>query len=191
MGTRLPEGLERGEKSKDVKPLAGGRTSASLHLRAMALEDLDGVARIEVASFSTPWSRETFENLLHADRVVTLVAVAEDDRSPSAASSHAPGEVTVAGYAVFWWVADQGELANLAVDAGRRRLGIGAALLDRALDEARSAGVGEVFLEVRRSNRAAGALYDSRGFRTVGYRRGYYTRPREDARIMMKRIDRE
>jgi ribosomal-protein-alanine N-acetyltransferase len=158
----------------------------------MAVEDLDDVVRIEADSFTTPWSRETFERLLDEDRVVVLVAVPAAEAAPRIGvvdeRTHRP---QVLGYAVLWWVVDQGELANLAVDPACRGRGLGAALLDRALGRAGSAGVTEVFLEVRRSNEAARALYESRGFRTVGFRRGYYSRPREDARIMMKRIDRD
>ena len=56
------------------------------------------------------------------------------------------------GFAVFWWVMDQAELANLAVENGYRGRGIGGALLDRVLAEAAAVGAGTIFLEVRVSN---------------------------------------
>jgi ribosomal-protein-alanine N-acetyltransferase len=43
-----------------------------------------------------------------------------------------------------------------------------------------------VTLEVRAHNDAAIALYAGEGFRTVGVRKNYYERPREDALLMTR-----
>jgi ribosomal-protein-alanine N-acetyltransferase len=69
-------------------------------------------------------------------------------------------------------------------NAGRRRRGIGQALLEAGLAAVRSRGGREVFLEVRASNAAAQALYLGHGFRPAGRRRGYYQRPSEDALVL-------
>jgi len=55
--------------------------------------------------------------------------------------------------------------------------------MDYLLERARSAGMQEVFLEVRPSNPIAIHLYESLGFTRVGVRKGYYqaTGGREDA----------
>jgi len=45
-----------------------------------------------------------------------------------------------------------------------------------------------VFLEVRKSNEAAIALYKKHGYKPVGLRKNYYTSPVEDAVIMARRI---
>jgi ribosomal-protein-alanine N-acetyltransferase len=95
---------------------------------------------------------------------------------------HASGRVL--GYVVAWFAGGQGEIANLAVDESARGKGLGAVLLDAALEEARRHGTEEVFLEVRSSNARARELYDSRGFAEVGRRRRYYRRPIEDAIIL-------
>ncbi|MBQ2297995.1 MAG: PD40 domain-containing protein [Bacteroidaceae bacterium] len=49
-----------------------------------------------------------------------------------------------------------------------------------------TAGVSEIFLEVRASNEGAIALYSHSGFLRVGERRGFYRAPTEDAIIMKK-----
>jgi ribosomal-protein-alanine N-acetyltransferase len=49
--------------------------------------------------------------------------------------------------------------------------------------------VHHVFLEVRRSNRAARALYHRLGFTLAGVRRGYYRKPLEDAMVLRRRLD--
>ena len=63
---------------------------------------------------------------------------------------------------------------------------LGSALLDDALRQATRRGVSRLYLEVRESNEAARAMYAAWGFDTVGRRRGYYERPREDALVLVR-----
>jgi len=90
----------------------------------------------------------------------------------------------VVAYGVVWCVADEGELANLAVRDDYRGRGLGGRLLDRLMAAAAGRGVRDLFLEVRPSNTAARALYAGRGFAEVGLRPDYYERPREDALVL-------
>jgi ribosomal-protein-alanine N-acetyltransferase len=92
------------------------------------------------------------------------------------------------GYIVTWFVVEEGEIANLAVSDDARRTGIGARLLDHALDVARERAATVVFLEVRESNAAARALYASRGFEVAGRRAKYYRKPIEDALVLRRRM---
>jgi len=71
--------------------------------------------------------------------------------------------------------ADESEILTLAVDPGRRRLGIGSALLSAAMTRAASMGAIAMFLEVAVGNHAARALYSAHGFIEAGLRRRYYT----------------
>jgi ribosomal-protein-alanine acetyltransferase len=76
----------------------------------------------------------------------------------------------ILGFAMYRVVAGEGELLNLAVDPSARRTGVARALLQEMMQEA------EIWhLEVRESNLAAIALYDSLGFQKVGRRSGYYS----------------
>ena len=151
--------------------------ASPVRFRDAGLGDVAKVASIEAQSFSNPWQPDTFRSLIAQDRAHIPVA-------------EVPGDGLV-GYAVFWWVKDQGELANLAVLEGYQGRGIGSALLDIVLDRASDEGVMELFLEVRRSNERAMALYRSRGFREVAIRQDYYRNPREDAFIFVRRAVRE
>jgi ribosomal-protein-alanine N-acetyltransferase len=85
-------------------------------------------------------------------------------------------------------MADEAELATLAVAPEQRGRGIGGELLDRLLRAALDMGVRSVFLEVRASNEGAIALYRVRGYRHVGVRRQYYDRPPEDALVLRLRL---
>lgn len=105
-------------------------------------------------------------------------------RRPSAALIVAEIEGRVAGYAVLWFAADEGELGDLAVLTELRSRGIGAGLVGRSIEEAAHRGARWLYLEVREGNHGARRLYERAGFHTVGLRRKYYSEPVEDAIVM-------
>jgi ribosomal-protein-alanine N-acetyltransferase len=153
---------------------AGDAIPAGTRIRPMEEADVDSVAAIESSAFTTPWKATTFRNLLDRPGAVVLVVEVPP--------------VSVAGYAVLWCIQDQGELANIAIVAQLRDQGLGAHLLDHVLGVARDRGVESLYLEVRVSNARARSMYASRGFEEIGVRRDYYEKPREDARVLMKRL---
>jgi [ribosomal protein S18]-alanine N-acetyltransferase len=150
--------------------------SHSLRVRPATLGDLDAIGDTERASFSEPWSQETFVGLLGRPEVLFLVL--------EGGGAGIPDRPEVLGHGVLWWVLDEGELGNLAVHPGARGKGGGGLLLDALLEAATSAGVEQVHLEVRASNDPARALYARKGFEPVGRRRGYYRNPPEDALLL-------
>lgn len=143
---------------------------------------------LERESFSTPWREETFARLLDGGSGAE-VWVAEEQSEDVTPDQRLESGISrgsgVLGYAVLWIVGDQAELANLAVRPDARGQGVGGSLLDQVLQRCRQASVTALYLEVRHSNEVARRLYEGRGFRTIGLRKSYYTRPREDARVMM------
>lgn len=147
---------------------------ATAMVRPMTAADVPRVVAIETLAFSSPWQADTILRLLGRPGAELLVLDLPD--------------ASVVGYAILWCILDQGELANIAIDEPWRGRSLGAFLLDRVLDTARERGVRTLFLEVRASNVAAAALYESRGFVEIGTRRNYYDHPREDARVLEKRL---
>ena len=79
-------------------------------------------------------------------------------------------------------VADLG----LMVAQSHRRLGIGTALLEQAVEWAREVGVSKLELHVFPHNEPAIALYERFGFEREGFRRGHFVRAGEllDAILM-------
>ncbi|MDQ4049912.1 MAG: GNAT family N-acetyltransferase [Actinomycetota bacterium] len=63
-----------------------------------------------------------------------------------------------------WHAAEDCWLEDLFVCEGARRSGLGAALVEAALDRARERGCARVELDVNEENRAALALYEAFGF---------------------------
>jgi ribosomal-protein-alanine N-acetyltransferase len=161
---------------------AGEEKRLDVCLRPARRSDLDAIVAIERLSFSRPWSREAFSNLL-GDPVAQLW-VAEVSHEPNADR----GEL--AGYTVLYALGREAEIANLAVIPWARGRGVGRKLLDKALAAARERGAEKVFLEVRESNVVAQRLYRAAGFVPVARRRGYYEAPVEDALVMVVDLER-
>lgn len=140
--------------------------------------DLPAIAAIERRAFSDPWSALSFREALEHPAVFFVCA---RRRSPS-------GGEEVVGYVVAWFVADEGEIANLAVDPSAWGSGVGGALLNAALSEGYRRETAKMYLEVRDSNARARQLYHSRGFKEVGRRRNYYQLPVEDAIVLRRTL---
>jgi ribosomal-protein-alanine N-acetyltransferase len=96
-------------------------------------------------------------------------------------------EGRVLGYVLFWHVTDEIHLLNVAVDAAERRRGYGRQLVEEVIGYGVTHGAARVLLEVRVSNAAAVALYQSLGFEEFNRRSRYYD-DGEDAIEMMKLI---
>lgn len=132
--------------------------------------DLTAAYAIEQRCHAFPWSEKTFASN-QGERYFNLrLDVAE----------------TMAAFAITQIVLDEATLFNIAVDPIFQRRGLGRALLDYLLDELEARGVKTLWLEVRASNAAAIALYESVGFNEATIRRNYYPTAdgREDAIIM-------
>ncbi len=142
---------------------------SEITLGLMTPEDVDAVHAIEVACFTTPWSRESFLREVTENACARYVVLREDG-------------VPVA-YAGVWFVLDEGHITNIAVRPDRRGLGYGERVTRAMIQLAADSGMNWMTLEVRRSNAAAQNLYHKLGFIDVGYRKRYYEN-REDALIM-------
>ncbi len=131
--------------------------------------DVPALGQLERACFTDPWTDRSLAEAVRSELGVAFVAM---DRGQ------------VAGYVLARHAGGSGEILNLAVAPATRRTGVGRALLEAALGGLAGVGVTEVFLEVRESNGGALALYQGRGFRIAGTRRGYYRLPDEDALVL-------
>lgn len=145
---------------------------SDLTVRLMTLEDLDAVLAIEVVSFSSPWSRNSFVSELTLNPRATYI-VAEMD-----------GEIV--GYAGMWVIFDEAHVTTIAVKPEARRKGIGETLMRSLAMVASLAGAARATLEVRVSNIRAQSLYEKLGFKKAGLRKRYYQDNGEDAIIMWK-----
>lgn len=92
----------------------------------------------------------------------------------------------VLGYILFWHVADELHLLNVAVAPAARRRGIGRALVDELLAYARTHAAVKVLLEVRASNADAIRLYERLGFTQFNVRKAYYSDGEDGIEMMLE-----
>lgn len=86
-----------------------------------------------------------------------------------------------AGYICCRLAAGEAEILKIVVTHNFRGQGVGSLLLQAALKRMAEEGASRCYLEVRDSNGIARSLYEKFGFRQIGYRRDYYSSPREAA----------
>ncbi|MEI3232334.1 MAG: GNAT family N-acetyltransferase [Gordonibacter pamelaeae] len=129
-----------GARPRGGAPLAPADAPA-VAIRPLAERDLGAVMAIEVASFRDPW---------------TPLAFALDLRhNPCAHYTAAFTEDGLAGYLGWWGAPDGAAIVRVAVDPARRKAGVGRALVEQAVRDARAGGYGVLTLEVRAGNAQA------------------------------------
>jgi [ribosomal protein S18]-alanine N-acetyltransferase len=149
---------------------------STLTIRRFEGGDVEAVLALEKACPELAhWDRKDYEDVA-IGRMQGWVA-ARGDAGQERAGSHDE----VAGFIVIRQVHHEVEILNLAVETQERRKGIGARLLEEAMEHAAKNGAIRTFLEVRLSNESALKLYRRYGFGVVGRRVGYYRSPTEDA----------
>ncbi len=141
-------------------------------IRPIEERDIKRLAEIEADSFATPWSEQSFRELLSIDYARYLVAETEG---------------TVVGSAGMRIVAGEGNIDNVVVARPYRGQGIAQKLIEELIKAGEAEGVKEFTLEVRVSNAPAIHVYEKAGFRSEGVRPNFYEKPTEDALIMWRR----
>ena len=146
-------------------------SSENTVIRRMKQEDLDEVTALEKATFTIPWSRESFRQEL--------------ERNVAARYLVAESEGKIIGYAGAWIILDESHITNIAVAESYRGRGVGRKLTQALLQLLSNLGASYATLEVRVSNERAQNLYRSLGFISVGKRKRYYEDNQEDAFLMV------
>lgn len=141
-----------------------------LTFRLMEEKDIEQILKIERLSFTTPWSRESFENELTKNQYA-LYIVLEDEKE-------------IIGYCGSWVIIDEVHITNIAILPEYRGKKLGEALLRKVIEVVKGMGARKMTLEVRMSNYVAQSLYRKLGFLDGGVRRNYYSDNQEDALVM-------
>lgn len=125
-------------------------------------DEIDDLARLHAACFTTPWAADAFARLLTAPGAFALIGRCGGD-----IAAHA-------GFALARTAADESEILTIGVLPDYRRRGLARELMTAVAGRALADGADSLFLEVDRQNRAALALYRDLGFAEVARRPGYY-----------------
>jgi len=135
--------------------------------------DLPEILAIERESFPSPWTVGMFTRELGSTHSVCLAARVNDEEKN-----------VIGAYIIFWLVADEVHLHNLAVKKEYRRQGLAFKMMEAMAEIAGKNEITDQTLEVRKSNTEAIKLYQKCGFVVKGIRPLYYTDTHEDALIM-------
>ena len=136
-------------------------------------DDIAAISQMEREYFGQPWSESSIAT--YAEKGNTIFVVARNGQA-------------VVGYIAILCILDEGNLVSIAVHEDCREMGIASELLDIAYGKAAERGVASIHLEVRESNEAAIGLYEKEGFSEVGRRKGFYSKPEEDAILYIKEL---
>ena len=135
----------------------------------MTQSDISDILKLEQECFSVPWSEQSFLYALADDNALFLVAKMGDEVIGYIGSQEVVGEVYI---------------DNICTSPKYRKMGVASALLSEIISYSKHCDMSLVTLEVRASNIPAISLYEKFGFKKVGLRKNYYTKPIEDALIM-------
>lgn len=154
-----------------ILPVLFNTIKGDIVFEFLTITDVVLVHELEVKTFKSPASLNSFKKLLENPNAINLVV--KKDQVPI-------------GYLTAQRVLNEVHIFNMTVLPDYRRLGIGKKLLDLLFSVAQRAGGTEVYLEVRISNSSAISLYQKAGFTRLGIRKGYYYDNNEDAMVMVR-----
>ena len=179
-------------------------------------DDISRIAEIETDAFAPPWTVGALLSELYREDSFFAVACISASEKTTVSSSRNPecdariqnsgvrsqnscvrfadgynlphSRAVPVGFVILRCIADDGELLQIAVDRDARRCGVADLLMNAALEYAQEEKIKAVFLEVRKSNDAAVALYKKHGFKSVRLRKDYYSNPLEDALVLVREL---
>ncbi len=136
---------------------------SSASLRPATAEDLPKILDVECRAHVSPWTQTHFQTEL--TKPYSTFWVLTDDETDS----------QILGYIIFWFMFDECQILNLAVDLGFRGLGFAKYMMSSCVQLAVRKGLSRVVLEVRKSNLAAIQLYQNLGFTIRQLRKEFYS----------------
>ena len=135
--------------------------TAAIRLRDARTRDLDAFHALDQVCFEPDiaYTRGQLRELLSRDQAIGIVAEVDG---------------AMAGFAIAHRAGGRGHVITVDVASGRRRLGVGKALLEELVGRLEQAGARTIRLEVDLRNTGAIRFYESLGFRETRRLRGYY-----------------
>lgn len=119
------------------------------------------------------WSADSFRSEVQKENGIVLCFMDGDDVIALLSGYFAEGE---------------GDITSIAVDENFRRKGLAQELIAEFIKNLPE-NTENIFLEVRESNTPAINLYRKCGFEKLSVRKNFYTSPRENAIVMVKKYE--
>lgn len=144
----------------------------NITIRKMRQDDIEQCINIEKSHNIKILSKEILENDLKKDSNYYLVATLNN---------------TLVGYIGLSYVLDTADIISIVVKKDYTKNGIASLLLREIISFCYKKEIKNIFLEVRKSNTPAQALYNKFGFFKISERKKYYNNI-EDAYIFEKKF---
>ncbi len=137
-------------------------------VREITENDIKEIAQLEKECFSEPWSESSLRDELTNETARFYVLRDGENLVGYIGANNICGEVYI---------------TNVAVNKKYRGKGYGKILVNHLLKQSNFENVLFVTLEVRESNKNAIKLYENCGFKKIGERQNFYSKPTENALI--------
>ena len=146
------------------------RKSDLYNFLPMDINYLTKVYELELESYDFPWSKEILRDCI-LYKYDSFVVVLDDN---------------LVGYIISKITYPETNILNLTVKKSFRKKGIGKALIELIISNARLRNSENIILEVRANNTDAQSLYKKLNFEVIGTRKDYYESKngREDAYVL-------
>jgi ribosomal-protein-alanine N-acetyltransferase len=145
-------------------------------IKIFAPEHIPEAAEIESLCFSEPWSESALSYMCTSQNT-RAVAVIDKECG------------RLAAYGGAQYILDEANIVNIATHPDYRRRGCATAVMHALEAFFKENGIEYVYLEVRKSNASAQALYTKEGYAPCGIIKNDYRFPAEDAVEMFKKLN--
>lgn len=146
----------------------------NLSFRKMFSDDLETVKKLDKLAFSNPWPENAIKYELEQNSNARLWVSELGE----------PNQRLIVSFAIVWVILDEAHIGSIAILPEFQNLGIGQKFLAFISLQLLEENIKKIFLEVRKSNVTAIALYEKLGFTMDGERKRYYSDNGESALLM-------
>ena len=144
------------------------KIQSTVTVREMTEGDIKDIAQLEKECFSEPWSENSLRDELTNE--TARFYVLRDSEN-------------LLGYIGANNICNEFYITNVAVNSKCRGKGYGKILVNHLIKQGEAERAFFITLEVRKSNENAIKLYEKCGFKLIGERKNFYSKPTEDALI--------
>ena len=144
------------------------------NIAPMTINDLDDVYKLELESYTFPWTKEILRDCILYN--YDSFSVFFNNK--------------LIGYIIAKITYPETHILNLTVNESFRRKGIGKSLINIVIKDAKLRKSEDIILEVRANNLEAQSLYHKLNFKHIGIRHSYYesNNGREDAYVLKLKL---
>jgi len=131
----------------------------SISYNKLSLNDTDSIILIEKQNSHNPWSKnQIIESILNSTNLCYSISINNQ----------------IVGFLMAMSAIDTADILNISINKDYQRKGYGKKLLHYLIKKLKDRAIGQLILEVRKSNQAAITFYLKHGFEEISLRKNYY-----------------